>query len=103
MPWPDIVREVNALPYGTELEFQRSELPSPTDYGATRSYGLPRGQEADYRFPPSADGSGIHVRAYKTTYRVHRDRVHPGVSLIGHFFADVVRSPNPRIVVKRSL
>jgi len=103
MPWPEIIAEISRAPYGTEFEYARSSLPSPTDYGAKRGLSVPRGQEASFRFPPSSDGSGVHVLAYTTTYRVHRDRVHPDVSLLGHFFADVVRAPRLPVRIRKTL
>ena len=64
--------------------------PHPEHSGAIRSIGLPKGQAADYRFPPDAMGRGLHVQEYRDHWKVHLDTRHPDVDPLGHIVSDVL-------------
>jgi hypothetical protein len=83
--WNDVARYLATHPHGTQLELPRTLLPHPAFEGATRSLGMPRGQDRDWRFPPDAYGRGLHVHDFRRYWRAHLDAVH----LFGHLRRDV--------------
>ena len=86
--WEDVALLLATMPAGGEVFVARGELPAPSDAGASLSVGLPRGQLADWRFPPRADCVGLHVHELEDGWRAHLDRVHPACGVVQHLQAD---------------
>ncbi len=76
---------------GTTCAVHRTMIAHPRAAGAILSIGLPVGQSEDWRFPPSAQGDGLHVQGFGDSWRAHIDRIHPEVNPIGHLLTDVLR------------
>lgn len=55
---------LEGLPAGTELPLSRESIAHPHAEGTVRSLGWPRGQVADWRFPPTRTCRGLHVHEY---------------------------------------
>lgn len=89
MAWSDVQQLLEGMPPGSTVDVGRG-LPHPRDAGATESYGLPAiGKVADWRFPPAADCSGLHVHELADgTLRAHLDRVHPACDPVEHLRVD---------------
>jgi len=88
--WNEVER---ALRIGSqkEISIPKALLPHPSRAGAVRSFGMPRGQRDDWRFPPTREGSGLHVQDFGSEWRVHLDKVHPAIDLGRHLAVDVLR------------
>lgn len=71
------------------VEIDKTLIVHPGVVGAVRSHGWPRGQLADWRFPPDSDCRGLHVHEFELVYRAHVDEVHPECSLVEHIRRDV--------------
>ena len=82
--WQYVVRHIQGPGLEGAVSVRRSDVPHPGAAGATRSTGMPAGQSADWRFPPSADRRGVHVQAVDDNWRVHVDEVHPGCDPFEH-------------------
>ena len=89
--WDDVGRELRKKGPGAEAVIPRGKIAHPKTAGASLSMGIStrRGHRADWRFPPAADGSGLHVQEFAGEWRAHVDKVHPMVSAAKHFAADV--------------
>lgn len=77
----------------TRIVIEKYKLPHPRDSGARHSVGLPELHEgefalADYRFPPDAKASGLHVREYRNHWVAHLDQVHPATNAFEHIRRD---------------
>jgi hypothetical protein len=88
LTWRDVHDELARRPPRTVLPVDLGALPDPRALGARESIGLPRGQEADLRFPPDAACRGLHVQAFPDRWEAHLDRVHPECDLLGHLRGD---------------
>lgn len=75
---------------GSEIEVNKFVIEHPSYNGAGRSIGMPKGQEADWRFPPDPEGRGLHVHDVGWGWRAHLDQHHPLHSPIRHFLKDVL-------------
>lgn len=81
--------ELARLPPKSEVWLRPGTLPHPSEAGAARSLGLPRGQLRDWRFAPNPDASGVHVHEmHGGVFAAHLDRVHPDAGLVAHLRAD---------------
>ncbi len=89
--WDDVRAVLAASAYHRVVVVPKTSLPLPWDVGALRSIGLPRGQTADWRFPPDQACQGVHVQDFGDTWHVHLDIVHPTCDLLGHLRADAPR------------
>lgn len=90
--WDDVRRVLTSSEHHRMLVIPKASVPDPSSAGALRSIGLPRGQSADFRFPPDAACQGVHVQDFGDSWRVHLDLVHPACSILDH-----VRSDTPRL------
>lgn len=85
MTWSDVARQIEP---GQFVVVPVDAMPHPRDAGAIEGTGLPRGQSSDWRFPPAADCTGVHVQRFGELWEVHRDRVHPKCSGVDHLRHD---------------
>lgn len=92
--WDEVEASLRLWPPGVELVLSRQSMPHPSTAGAVTAIGLPRGQLADWRFPPAADCQGLHVHEYAERWVAHLDRVHPDCGRIEHLRVDA-----PRVLV----
>ena len=88
LTWDSIVSFLVIQPAGATFAFAKDGLPHPLDVGAVTSVGWPVGQRGDYRFPPTATCSGVHVQDFGGEWRVHRDAVHPDCGVVEHVRQD---------------
>jgi hypothetical protein len=88
--WFDVGCALVTMPHGAQLAFARMALPHPAYEGAERSLGMPRGQNRDWRFPPDANGRGLHVHEHERAWIAHLDARHPSVDPWGHLVRDVL-------------
>jgi hypothetical protein len=88
MSWPNISAFIAMHQAGAVFEFPKTAVCHPVDAGAVASVGWPVGQTADYRFPPTATCSGVHVQDFGSVWRVHRDAVHPACDVAEHLRRD---------------
>ena len=89
--WDEVRKVLTSSEYHRVLVLPKASIEDPGSAGALRSIGLPRGQTADYRFPPDAACQGVHVQDFGDTWHVHLDIVHPRCDLLGHVRADAPR------------
>ncbi|WP_170136164.1 hypothetical protein [Nannocystis exedens] len=75
-------------PAGAWIRLARASIVHPHMEGAVRSLGWPRGQIADWRFPPTPGCRGLHVHEYADRWEAHVDRVHPACDPLGHLQHD---------------
>lgn len=85
--WAEVVNVLRPYPWRTEFFVYKGLLPHPLEVGMAESIGVPDGQSKDYRYLLE-DGSGLHVKEYEAGYKVHLDKVHPGVDLVEHWRQD---------------
>lgn len=88
MRWAEVADQMRALPSLTFRNFPVASLPAPESEGAIKSTGWPRGQSADYRWPPEHDCRGLHVERFDDRWEAHFDHVHPDCSLWQHLLQD---------------
>jgi hypothetical protein len=88
--WGDVYAWLYSVDRGSVFEVAKFRIPHPSFNGAYRSIGLPKGQKADWRFPPDPSGRGLHVHDIGWAWAAHLDEVHPNASLLGHFLRDVL-------------
>ena len=69
------------------LEIPVDDVIHPSLAGFRKDYGLPMGQDQDWRMT-LPDDRCAHVREYPDHYRIHIDQVDPQVSVMGHLLAD---------------
>ena len=69
------------------LRVALDEAIHPSLAGFRKDYGLPLGQDQDWRME-LPHGRCAHVREYPDYYRIHIDEVDPQVSVMGHLLAD---------------
>lgn len=86
--WTAAVRALLARPPHAEIVFEKDAVPDPENSGFARARGKPVGQTADYRLPLRTGGC-VHVREFEDRYEVHRDRVAPSASRVGHLLVDM--------------
>lgn len=96
--WMDVRIELEAALAGTEVTLARESMAHPRDAGAVRRIGWPRGQVADWRFPPTPTCRGLHVHEFGDRWVAHLDRVHPDCDLLGHLQHDA-----PQVLVGGTL
>ena len=89
-PWNAVALAVMALPKHGKVRVPRDTVPHPAECGFYRSIGL--NVKARHYRRVLADGRGFHVHEYDDHYCAHWDAVDPSVSLLGHFFEDVVHA-----------
>lgn len=87
MTWPQVVQHLKSKPAGTLFRVEKYQVQHPRDGGLHLSFGLPVGQQADYRLSYPNCG-GLHVRDYGTHYVAHLDRVNPACDPVGHVIQD---------------
>lgn len=85
MTWADVRTQVSP---GQFVVVPVDAIAHPRDVGATEGSGLPRGQSADWRFPPAPDCTGLHVQRFGDLWEAHVDRVHPKCSAVDHLRHD---------------
>jgi len=85
--WQAIIRQVVSAPFGKEFQIKKSIVMHPVLIGFRKSYGLPKGEIANWRLG-LATGACIHVREYQNYFLVHMDEVDPGISLLDHLRKD---------------
>ena len=86
--WAEVEAELAAAPPGAQASYGRDEIGHPGAAGAVAGVGLPRGQLADWRFPPTASCRGLHVHEFAERWVAHLDQVHPACDPVGHLFQD---------------
>lgn len=86
MTWQSIRDELEAS--GGVVVVPLDAIEHPSTAGAVAAQGLPVGQQSDWRFPPGADCSGMHVHGYPDRWEAHIDAVHPACSLVDHARVD---------------
>lgn len=86
--WAEVRAMLEQLPERAQILVPIGAMPHPRLAGAQRSVGLPRGQLADWRFPPAVDCTGLHVHEQAAGFVAHLDLVHPDCSVVGHLQAD---------------
>lgn len=92
--WMDVRLMLEREPAGAWIRLARASIVHPSMEGAVRSRGWPRGQVADWRFPPTPVCRGLHVHEYADRWEAHLDRVHPDCDPLGHLQHDA-----PQILV----
>jgi hypothetical protein len=92
MTWGQVRAQLDAAPETTVVLSKRS-IAHPEEAGAMRSSGLPRGQIADWRFPPDEFGRGVHVHEYEDRWSAHLDEVHPDEDAFRHLARDTAVLP----------
>ncbi len=98
--WDAVFHRLRDLPPHKEIWIAKSELPHPDRCaGFKRCMGFPKGQESDWRIV--VDSRSIHVREYRDSFGIHRDRVHPdgAIGKIRHFMMDLPIVAVPSIVL----
>jgi hypothetical protein len=85
--WDGVRAQLEAGSAGARVVVELG-APAPGAAGARRDLGLPVGQLADWRFPPGADCTGLHVHEHADRYEAHLDQVHPACGLVEHVRAD---------------
>ncbi len=85
MTWSDVRAQLQPGEFGV---LPKSAIVHPREQGATEATGLPRGQSSDWRFPPAADCTGLHVQAFGELWEAHVDAVHPKCSGVDHLRHD---------------
>jgi hypothetical protein len=85
--WLQVAQHLKAKPVGTLFRVEKHLAQHPRDGGLHPSFGLPVGQQADYRLGYPNCG-GLHVRDYGTYYVAHLDRVNPVCDPVGHIVQD---------------
>lgn len=88
MRWADVRDALETMPRGEVVVVPRGGIAHPRAEGAARSLGWPRGQIADWRFPPTVLCRGLHVHEYADRWVAHLDRVHPRCDPIEHLRHD---------------
>ena len=88
--WAEVYWYLTQAEKGSTVEVHKSVIAHPSYNGAYKSVGLPKGQIADWRFPPDPEGRGLHIHDVGWGWRAHLDEVHPDHSIVGHFVRDVL-------------
>lgn len=86
--WMEVRHVLEGLPAGTCIPLSRGSIAHPYMERAVHSLGWPRGQVADWRFPPTRTCRGLHVHEYPERWVAHLDRVHPDCDPLGHLQHD---------------
>jgi len=86
--WERVMAQARTVPPRTFIQYPKYQLPHPRDAGARVSVGLPRGQIADYRFPPDHRCRGLHVQEFDGCWEIHVDEVHPECGALDHLRRD---------------
>jgi len=86
--WLQVFAQVEQHPPRTPVRIEKAGLPHPRDAGARVSVGIPRGQIADFRFPPDHRCRGLHVQDFGDHWQVHVDEVHPACDVLDHLRVD---------------
>jgi len=89
--WYEVRKVLTLSEYHRILVLPKASIEDPASAGALRSIGIPRGQTADFRFPPDASCQGVHVQDFGDAWHVHLDIIHPRCDLLGHVRADAPR------------
>lgn len=88
MTWDEVASLLEAAAPGTTWRTSKGAIDPPSSAGAVRAAGLPRGELAGWRFPPTVTCLGLHVHEYPGEYVAHLDRVHPACDLPEHLMVD---------------
>lgn len=86
MSWADA--RALLLANGGTIDVLVADIEHPRKAGATSAIGLPVGQSEDWRFPPDAACTGLHVQRFGDKWRAHVDDVHPDCSVVDHARTD---------------
>lgn len=86
-PWLPVLRRLQTLPPRTPVTLSLEEIAPPQAHGARLGSGLPRGQEADWRWLLPCQMS-LHVRQYGDRYEVHLDEADPSTAPLQHLRKD---------------
>jgi hypothetical protein len=97
--WEVIIKEILRRPPHKDVIFPKELLPHPKLCGFLRRIGFPQGQIADWEVVLS-DGRSVHVKEFRSKYKVHWDFVSPRVSIIDHLRKD---SPKCWIVLSAGM
>lgn len=86
--WLEVRLMLEGQPAGVQMALTRGSIAHPREEGAVRSLGWPRGQIADWRFPPTPTCRGLHVHEHPDRWVAHVDRFHPDCDPLGHLLHD---------------
>lgn len=91
--WERVSRLLDNLGYHKKIVIKREEIAHPSrSLGFREAFGEPDMQLRDFR--KTINGSEcLHVQEYNTHYAVHKDKVDPGLSPIGHLISDAPEIP----------
>jgi hypothetical protein len=85
--WRDVAARLSTEPAGSKVRIEKASVEHPKDGGLRPSFGLPVGQQSDFRLT-LPDCRGLHVQDFGTHYEAHIDQTDPACDAILHLVQD---------------